>query len=124
MRILLDMNLSPRWVGVLLHAGFETQHWSDVGRPDASDAEIMSFPAKSGAVLVTHDLDFSAILAATHGAKPSVVQIRARNVTPEFVSQQVVAALKEASVDLESGALLTIDVDRARLRLLPLLREE
>jgi predicted nuclease of predicted toxin-antitoxin system len=81
MKILLDMNPSPRWVGVLLHAGFETQHCPDVGRPDASDPEIMSFAAKSGAVLVTHDLDFSAILAATQGTKPSVVQIRARNVT-------------------------------------------
>jgi predicted nuclease of predicted toxin-antitoxin system len=56
---------------------------------------------------MTHDLDFSAILAATRGIKPSVVQIRARIVTPEFVAQQVISALREASADLESGALLT-----------------
>ena len=31
MKLLLDMNLSPRWVGVLPAAGFEAIHWSDVG---------------------------------------------------------------------------------------------
>jgi hypothetical protein len=31
MKILLDMNLPPRWVEFLQHEGFEAVHWSTVG---------------------------------------------------------------------------------------------
>ncbi len=49
----------------------------------------------------------------TNGAKPSVVQLRADNVTPEAADALVVAALDAASMELELGALLTVDVGRA-----------
>jgi len=41
MKLLVDMDLSPRWVGVLTAAGFEAAHWSTLGSYDAPDAEIM-----------------------------------------------------------------------------------
>ncbi len=41
---------------------------------------------------LTHDLDFSAILAATQDAKPSVVQIRAADVRPETVGPVLIEA--------------------------------
>ncbi len=66
-------------------------------------------------------LDFGAILAATHGKKPSVVQIRAEDVSPEVIGAHVVAALRQMESDLDEGALLTIDPGRTRVRLLPLL---
>jgi predicted nuclease of predicted toxin-antitoxin system len=31
MKLLLDMNLSPTWVGFLEENGFEAVHWSTVG---------------------------------------------------------------------------------------------
>lgn len=120
MKILLDMNLSPQWVNVLEEAGFEAQHWSKLGPSDAPDQEIMAFAARSGFVVMTHDLDFSAILSATQGMKPSVVQIRARLLTPETIGSAIIAALSQTRAELEAGALLTIDTDRSRLRLLPL----
>jgi predicted nuclease of predicted toxin-antitoxin system len=40
MKILIDMNLSPRWVSVLSAAGISTVHWSSVGSANAPDAEI------------------------------------------------------------------------------------
>jgi|GEM_PF-1044733 predicted nuclease of predicted toxin-antitoxin system len=71
---LIDMNLSPRWVGVLNSAGIEAAHWSTPGvsnAPDSdSDSEIMAYAAEHGYVVLTHDLDFGSILAATHGEKP------------------------------------------------------
>jgi predicted nuclease of predicted toxin-antitoxin system len=72
---LVDMNLSPTWVERLNAAAFSAVHWSVVGRMGAPDTEIMAYAAKHGYVVLTHDLDFSAILAATQGTKPSVVQI-------------------------------------------------
>ncbi|MDR0882530.1 MAG: DUF5615 family PIN-like protein [Candidatus Adiutrix sp.] len=68
MKVLLDMNLSPRWADSLNEAGFETVHWSSLGAANASDSEIMDF-AKA------RDYD---------------------------------------------GALITVDLQHARLRLLPL----
>ena len=37
------------------------------------------------------------------------IQIRARNITPEAVSVTIISALRHTSVELEVGALLTID---------------
>lgn len=41
------------------------------GRVDAPDSEIMAFAAAGEFVVLTHDLDFGAILAVTHGEKPA-----------------------------------------------------
>lgn len=63
---------------------------------------------------------FSAILAATRGDKPSVVQIRAEDLNPDVIGKPVINALKQMASELEEGALLTVDPNRTRLRLLPL----
>ncbi|MCW8165986.1 DUF5615 family PIN-like protein [Verminephrobacter aporrectodeae] len=120
MKLLVDMNLSPRWVDVLTDAGAEAAHWSTLGAYDAPDSEIMAYASATHCVVLTHDLDFGAILAATHGEKPSVVQIRAEDVSPDAIGKQVVMALRQMASELEEGALLTVDPKRTRLRLLPL----
>jgi predicted nuclease of predicted toxin-antitoxin system len=122
MKVLVDMNLSPRWVSLLDGLGIQAAHWSGVGRINAPDAEIMAYAAANDYVVLTHDLDFSAILAATHGEKPSVVQIRAEDVSPDSIGAQVGVALRQMESELQEGALLTIDPNRTRLRLLPLRR--
>lgn len=114
------MNLSPRWVGVLKEAGIEASHWSTLGAPDAPDPVIMAYAAEHDCVVLTHDLDFGAMLAATQGDKPSVVQIRAEDVNPNAIGAHVVAALRQMTAELAAGALLTIDTKRTCLRLLPL----
>jgi len=124
MKLLVDMNLSPRWVQLLVNAGLQAKHWSEVGKPDASDSEILGYAASNGYVVLTHDLDFGAILAISHGKKPSVVQIRSGDISPESVAAQTVAALLHVQTELEEGALLTIEADRTRLRILPLRAEE
>ena len=80
----------------------------------------MAYARATGCVVLTHDLDFGAMLAATQGEKPSVVQIRAEDVSPDAIGTQVITALRQMALELEAGALLTIDPNRARLRLLPL----
>ncbi|WP_297917453.1 DUF5615 family PIN-like protein [Metallibacterium sp.] len=120
MKLLVDMNLSPRWVNLLADAGMVAAHWSTLGANNAPDAEIMAYAREHHWVVLTHDLDFSAILAATHGDKPSVVQIRAEDVSPGVIGAQVVIALRQMTSELEQGALLTVDPSRTRLRVLPL----
>jgi len=80
----------------------------------------MQFARDNDLVVVTHDLDFGDILAATGGAKPSVVQIRASDLAVERIGAQVIGALALCAEELAAGALVTIDVLRTRIRLLPL----
>jgi predicted nuclease of predicted toxin-antitoxin system len=84
------------------------------------DAEIMAFAKAHDYVVLTHDLDFSAILAATHGEKPSVVQIRSEDISPEAVGRAIVAAVRQTADELDKGALLSVEPNRMRMRLLPL----
>lgn len=123
MKLHVDMNLTPRWVEVLVAGGFEAAHWASLGAANASDAIPMRYAQTHDYVVLTHDLDFSAILATTHGNKPSVVQLRADNVSPDAIGAQVVRALRQMPRELAEGALLTIDPSRTRLRLLPLHKE-
>jgi predicted nuclease of predicted toxin-antitoxin system len=75
-KLLVDMNLSPHWMGVLSEAGIEAMHWSKLGACNCARIR-QSWPSSPRTItwhLPTHDLDFSAILAATQGEKLSVVQ--------------------------------------------------
>jgi predicted nuclease of predicted toxin-antitoxin system len=124
MKLLVDMNLSPGWISLLRDAGWEALHWSSVGKGNEPDSVIMAYAAEHDYVVVTHDLDFSAILAATHGQKPSVVQIRADDVSPRVIGNLVVAALRFMAKELEAGALVTIGPRQTRVRMLPLVAKE
>jgi predicted nuclease of predicted toxin-antitoxin system len=119
-RLLVDMNLSPRWVDWLGAAGISAVHWSAIGAVNAPDVEVMDWARANGRVVLTHDLDFGSILAATLGKQPSVVQIRAGDPSPEAIGPAVLAALRQTEADLKQGALLTVEPGRARIRLLPL----
>ncbi len=124
MKLLVDMNLSPRWVDVLRANGFEAVHWASVGNPRATDREIMAHAVQHRRVVLTHDLDFGAILAASNLAAPSVVQIRSGNTDPDVIAAPVLAALRQMEPELAAGALVTVDTTRSRVRVLPLRERE
>jgi predicted nuclease of predicted toxin-antitoxin system len=119
-KLLVDMNLSPSWIERLAQHGFEAVHWSTIGAPNAGDDEILSWARVNGFVLLTHDLDFSAILAATSEAAPSVVQLRMQDLLSERALEAIVTAVNARGKDLELGALMSIDESGARVRILPL----
>ena len=120
MKLLIDMNLSPKWVFILKEAGLEADHWSSIGRPDAPDYEIMAYARSNGYVVFTHDLDFGTILAVTKADYPSVIQIRTQDVTPEYLRTPVVSVLYQFEKHLEDGTIVTIDQKKLRARILPL----
>jgi len=120
MKLLIDMNLSPQWVPVLEEAGWESVHWSRIGRPDAPDHEVLDYGRSNGYVVFTHDLDFGTVLAATKASSPSVIQIRTQDVTPAHLGQLLISALHQFKHYLEAGALITVDETKLRARILPL----
>lgn len=120
MKLLIDMNLSPLWVEYLNRSGFESIHWSQVGLPAALDTEIMEHASTRSLVIFTHDLDFGTLLAHRNSSRPSVVQVRCQDILPADIGDLVIRALKASQAHLDQGALVTVDPNRARIRLLPL----
>jgi predicted nuclease of predicted toxin-antitoxin system len=119
-KLLIDMNLSPEWVPYLHERGFEAVHWASVGAHDAPDTEIMQWARDNGRVVFTHDLDFGILLAHSKDGRPSVIQVRAQDVSPDHLGSIVVTALRAHGDALESGALVTIDEAKSRVRILPI----
>ena len=122
MKLLVDMNLSPSWIERLAGHGFQAVHWSTIGTATAPDLEILTFANEHHFVVITNDLDFSAILAASGGASPSVVQIRTQDLLSDVAVSIVAKALDAHRDDIERGALLSIDEAGTRVRVLPLRR--
>lgn len=120
MKIAIDMNLSPTWVEYLQPAGIEAQHWSLLGDSRALDRVIMAYAREHGFVVFTHDLDFGNILAATQALGPSVIQVRTQDPVPDVVGELVITAIQQYRTLLERGALVTIEPDKLRARVLPI----
>ena len=120
MKILIDMNLSPEWVQEFKFHNIEAVHWSAAGKFDARDKIIMDWARKHDHIVFTHDLDFGTALALTRAEKPSVIQVRTQNVTVSHLSKIIIPTLKEHTNLLQKGALLVIDEDKQRIRILPL----
>lgn len=114
------MNLSPLWAEVLREAGHDAFHWSAVGKATAEDQELMAWARLHDHVVVTNDLDFGAILAATQAEGPSVLQMRTEAVSPRFLGDRLLKAIERFEKDLLAGALITVDERRERARLLPI----
>ena len=121
MQLLIDMNLTPRWVAFLEAGGHEALHWSKVGPPDAQDSEICEFARQKRFIVLTSDLDFPQILAQTKNAAPSIILMRGEPLAPEFRAASLIGALKASAKELAHGAILTLDWSKQpRARLLPL----
>ena len=120
MKILIDMNLTPMWVFTFQNNGYGAVHWSSVGKPTASDYEIMDYALQNEFVVFTHDLDFGDILAATRAKGPSVIQIRTDDTTPDGIGKVLLKALNQFEASLKKGALITLTPAKMRARILPL----
>lgn len=71
-------------------------------------------------VFVTHDLDFGALLAASHAEGPSVIQFRTQDVLSDKFVDAILSTLKRLESEILSGALVVIDERRSRVRVLPI----
>ena len=120
MKIIIDMNLTPMWVEYLASAAVEAVHWSSLGDPKAKDHLIMTYAREHGFIVFTHDLDFGNILAVTHALGPSVIQVRTQDPVPEVMGELVVSAIQTYRSLLERGALVTVEPDKSRARVLPI----
>lgn len=91
-----------------------------MGEIGAPDVVIMDWARKNEHIVFTHDLDFGTALALTKAEKSSVIQGRTQNVTVTHLSRMVISSLETYKDILLKGALLVLDEDKKRIRILPL----
>ena len=116
------MNLSPLWVGFLTGHGLDVVHWSNVGDAKAPDTALMDWARMNGHLVLTHDLDFSALIALAGLRGPSVVHVRSHGILPAQIGDTVVEVLRTHQESLTAGAIITIDDAASRVRILPVRR--
>ncbi|MHB8256361.1 MAG: DUF5615 family PIN-like protein [Acidiferrobacterales bacterium] len=75
--------------------------------------------SRCDSVVLTHDLDFSAILAATRANAPSVIQVLSQDVLSELFQNLLIEALRRFASVLVIGALVIVDESRSRAYVLP-----
>ena len=109
LRFLADMNISPISVDALQREGW-----------DASDAEILAMARRQDQVVVTQDLDFSALLALGGHTHPSLITLRLSNTDPAFVTERLRRVLPQIEPALREGGAVTVDDRTLRIRRLPI----
>jgi len=122
MRRLLDQCLPRSTVLHLRNAGIEAAHVGEIGSVTASDAQILDIGRLQGAVVVTLDADFHALLALSGIARPSVIRIRIEGLRAEDLAGLLVRVLEVCKDDLSEGALVSVIESGIRIRHLPLIR--
>lgn len=120
MQLLLDMGISRDLAGILTGLGFPTKHLDDEGLGRLADPQILHKARQEQRVLVTHDLDFADLAAASGERLPSVILLRLRNMRPESVLLHLQKILSHCQEALEQGAFVTATESLIRVRSLPI----
>lgn len=121
MKLLLDQGLPRSAAPLLREAGFDAVHTAEIGLATATDTAILLAAHQQDRVIVTLDADFHALLARSGASAPSVIRIRIERLRGEEVLQLVQSVLTVCSGELETGAVVTVQPSRIRLRRLPLI---
>ena len=120
MKFLADMGVSMTVIRTLRQNGYDAVHLREEGLQRLADAEIVLKARLEERIVLTFDLDFGDILAASADVLPSVIIFRLQNTMPSFVASRLLEVLSECGQDLTTGAILTVQDNRYRLRRLPI----
>jgi predicted nuclease of predicted toxin-antitoxin system len=120
MKFLADMGISPRSAAFLCRQGHDAIHLHDAGLDRLSDANILSKALDEGRVVLTHDLDFGDLVAASGARLPSVVTFRLRNMSADHVNRYLQLILADYQERLIAGAVISVTEGQIRVRSLPI----
>lgn len=120
MRFLSDMGVSRSTAGTLRQLGHEVIHLREEGLQRLPDDQILELARREERIILTFDLDFGDLLAASGGFLPSVIIFRLHDQTPASVTPKLLALLAEREQELIAGAIVIVEERRYRLRRLPI----
>lgn len=120
MKCLADVGISMTTVQALRDDGHEVVHLREEQLERMADSAIMQKAGLEGSIVITFDLDFGDLLALGAQTLPSVILLRLQNQTPPSVTPRLLQVLSECRAGLLTGAIVTVEETRYRLRRLPI----
>lgn len=120
MRFPADIGISQSTVLWLRKNGHDAIHLREQGLQKLPDPEIFEKASDKNRVILTCDLDFAHILAASRGTLPSVILFRLDDERPENVNRRLTTVLAESLEAMEKGAIISVEQHRHRVRFLPI----
>jgi predicted nuclease of predicted toxin-antitoxin system len=120
MKFLADMGISPRVVEELRRKEHDAIHLIEEGLNRMPDGEILRKARLENRILLTHDLDFGELLAASGGELPSVIIFRLKDMRAPNVSKHLFSIINQQTEALNQGAVLSVTERKVRVRRLPI----
>ncbi len=120
MKFLGDMGISPVTIRRLRSEGHDAVHLQELGLTRLADIDIVAKARAEGRIILTHDLDFGQILAASRDSMLSVIIFRLKDMRPVNLEVYLEHILREYSEALKNGAIISVNERRVRVRTLPI----
>lgn len=122
MKFLLNENISPSLAGKLSTIKIDSVHVRDVDLIGHPDTRIIEYAIIQDFIIITHDLDYSRIISLSAKEKPSVITVRVDKISSEILFSLIKNNIDNLKSYLQKGALITMEEDKIRFRLLPVER--
>ena len=119
-RLLADLNISPLTVALLRHEGWDVVRASELLPATATDEELLVLAREERRAILTHDLDFSALLALQGHSQPSLITLRLASGDPVDVARRLMAVTMVLVDVLSQPCAVTIEDLKVRVRELPI----
>jgi predicted nuclease of predicted toxin-antitoxin system len=120
MKFLADMGISPKTVLYLNKNDYDAVHLFEQKLERISDSEILKKAKVEDRIILTHDLDFGELIAASHTILPSVVIFRLKNMHPDNVNHYLNQILNKYKELLLKGVIVSVSENNIRVRKLPI----
>ena len=120
MKFLADMGISPKTVLYLNEKNYDAVHLYSQKLERLSDSEILEKAKIEDRIILTHDLDFGELVAASHKKLPSVIIFRLKNMQPINVNYHLQEILNKYKDMLKKGVIVSVSEHHIRVRELPL----
>ena len=124
MKFLADMGISPNTVAFLQGLGYDALHLHDQSLDRLPDSAILEKARHEERILLTHDLDFGELVAASGAKLPSVIIFRLRNMRPEQVNLYLQGIITQHQAAIQEGAIISVTEGHIRVRVLPVKARE
>ena len=98
----------------------DATHVGEISMAHSKDHEILQLAERENRILITLDADFHAMLAISGAHRPSVIRIREEGLKAPAICQLIMRLRDQFTDSLQQGCVLTVTLNQARLRLLPI----
>lgn len=120
LKFIVDMDISPLTVSRLKEYGWEILRVNEIMDARSSDGDILAYAGSQNSVVITHDLDFSELLAVYGYEKPSVISLRLFDMSPDSATNRIIEIVSQLEEELKQGIVVSVDDISARFRNLPI----